>query len=186
MGGVGKYGHTILVQSQAGSGSGFDDESYQLSGAEIIESSEEIFERAGLIIKVKEPQSEEYIMIRENQIVFTYFHFAANEALTLGMIASKSIAITYETVQNNDGELPLLTPMSEVAGRMAVQNGAKCLEGNMGGVGKLLSGVPGVEPATVTILGGGVVGMNAGSTPGTPLRSFPTPPIFPSKHFAPF
>ena len=156
-----KYGHTILVQSQAGSGSGFDDESYQLAGAEIIESPEEIFERADLIIKVKEPQPEEYVMIRENQIVFTYFHFAANEALTLSMIASKSIAIAYETVQNNDGELPLLTPMSEVAGRMAIQNGAKCLEGNMGGIGKLLSGVPGVEPATVTILGGGVVGMNA-------------------------
>jgi len=100
-------------------------------------------------------------MIHEDQIVFTYFHFAADESLTTGMIDSKSIAIAYETVQNKGGELPLLIPMSEVAGRMAVQNGAKCLEGNMGGIGKLLSGVPGVEPATVTMLGGGVVGMNA-------------------------
>jgi len=154
-------GHSILVQSQAGSGSGFSDEIYAKAGAEIIKSPSEIFQKADLIIKVKEPQPDEYGMICKNQIVFTYFHFAANESLTTEMVNSKSIAIAYETVQNNDGELPLLTPMSEVAGRMAVQNGAKCLEGNMGGIGKLLSGVPGVEPATVTILGGGVVGMNA-------------------------
>ena len=156
-----KAGHSILVQSQAGSGSGFSDEIYAQAGATIIKSPAEIFQKADLIIKVKEPQPDEYGMICEDQIVFTYFHFAANESLATGMINSKSIAIAYETVQNNDGELPLLTPMSEVAGRMAVQNGAKCLEGNMGGIGKLLSGVPGVEPATVTILGGGVVGMNA-------------------------
>jgi len=156
-----KSGHTILMQSQAGLGSGFDDESYLEAGAQIVESSAEIFQKAEFIIKVKEPQPEEYTMIREDQIVFTYFHFAANEALTKVMIDSKSIAIAYETVQNKNGELPLLAPMSEVAGRMAVQNGAKCLEWNMGGIGKLLSGVPGVEPATVTILGGGVVGMNA-------------------------
>jgi alanine dehydrogenase len=156
-----KYGHTILVQSQAGSGSGFDDESYQLAGAEIIESPEEIFERADLIIKVKEPQPEEYVMIRENQIVFTYFHFAANEALTLGMIASKSSTIAYETVQNDDYTLPLLTPMSEVAGRMATQQGAKFLEKPQSGHGILLGGVPGVKPANVIVLGGGVVGTQA-------------------------
>ena len=156
-----KSGHSILVETGAGAGSGFDDDLYLNSGAEIIESSTEIYQKADLIIKVKEPQPEEYELIQSNQIVFTYFHFAADKNLTLGMIDSKSISIAYETVQNDNGELPLLTPMSEVAGRMAVQNGAKCLEGNMGGIGKLLSGVPGVEPATVTILGGGIVGMNA-------------------------
>lgn len=156
-----RSGHSILVQSNAGSGSGFNDEAYLKAGAQIANTPAEIFEKADLIIKVKEPQPDEYSMIREDQIVFTYFHFAANESLAMGMIDSKSIAIAYETVQKTDGELPLLTPMSEVAGRMAIQNGAKCLEGNMGGIGKLLSGVPGVEPATVTILGGGVVGMNA-------------------------
>jgi len=114
-----------------------------------------------MIIKVKEPQPEEVTMIREDQVVFTYFHFAANEHLTHGMVDSGSIAIAYETVQSENQKLPLLIPMSEVAGRMAVQNGAKCMESNMGGRGKLLSGVPGVEPATVTILGGGIVGMNA-------------------------
>ena len=137
------------------------DEEYIRSGAKIVEVAKEVFDRAEIIIKVKEPQSSELEMIRENQIIFTYFHFAADKVLTTCMKNSGAIAIAYETVQNTDGELPILVPMSEVAGRMAVQNGAKCLEGNMGGIGKLLSGVPGVEPATVTILGGGVVGMNA-------------------------
>ena len=156
-----KSGHTILVQSQAGSGSGFDNEAYSQAGAEIIDSPNEIFQKADLIVKVKEPQPEEFPLIRPDQVLFTYFHFAADETLTSRMRETKAIAIAYETVQTDDGQLPLLIPMSEVAGRMAVQNGAKCLEGNMGGIGKLLSGVPGVEPATVTILGGGVVGMNA-------------------------
>ena len=154
-------GHEVLIQSQAGCGSGFDDKSYRESGAVIVDNPDEIFQRADQIVKVKEPQPEEFAMIREDQTIFTYFHFAADEKLTCGMRDTKSVAIAYETVQKEDGELPLLTPMSEVAGRMAIQNGAKCLEGNMGGIGKLLSGVPGVEPATVTILGGGIVGMNA-------------------------
>jgi alanine dehydrogenase len=114
-----------------------------------------------MIVKVKEPQSEEIKMIKPNQIIFTYFHFAASRELTESIIQTSCIAIAYETVQTENGQLPLLIPMSEVAGRMAVQNGAKCLEANMGGRGKLLSGAPGVEPATVTILGGGIVGMNA-------------------------
>ena len=156
-----KYGHQILIQSHAGVGSGYSDKDYSAAGALIVDSSEEIFQKSDLIIKVKEPQSEEIKMIRNDQIIFTYFHFAADKKLTICMKNSGAIAIAYETVQNSDGELPILVPMSEVAGRMAVQNGAKCLEGNMGGIGKLLSGVPGVEPATVTVLGGGVVGTNA-------------------------
>ena len=156
-----KAGHQLFIQSHAGIGSGFTDKAYQNAGAKIIDTSEEIFHNSDIIIKVKEPQSKEIQMIREDQIVFTYFHFAADEKLTKSIKDTGSIAIAYETVQTSDGQLPLLMPMSEVAGRMAVQNGAKCLEGNMGGIGKLLSGVPGVEPATVTILGGGVVGTNA-------------------------
>ena len=156
-----RSGHKILVEHNAGFGSGFTDEQYLLSGAEIEESADIIYAKSDIIIKVKEPQPEEVRMIRENQIIFTYFHFAADQKLTDGIIQTGCIAIAYETVQLEDGKLPLLIPMSEVAGRMAVQNGAKCLEGNMGGIGKLLSGVPGVEPAMVTILGGGVVGANA-------------------------
>ncbi len=156
-----RLGHTVIVQSNAGVGSGFADDDYLKAGAKIVESPEEVFAHADMIVKVKEPQPEEYALIREDQIIFTYFHFAASEKLTRGIADTGSIAIAYETVQTGDNQLPLLIPMSEVAGRMAVQNGAKCLEGNMGGIGKLLSGVPGVEPATVTILGGGVVGMNA-------------------------
>ncbi len=153
-------GHDVLVENNAGIGSGFTNEDYVNSGAKIIKTAAEIFKSADMIVKVKEPQPVEVEMIRENQIVFTYFHFAADKELTTGIINSKSIAIAYETVQVGN-QLPLLIPMSEVAGRMAVQNGAKCLEGSMGGIGKLLSGVPGVEPATVTVLGGGIVGMNA-------------------------
>ena len=156
-----KSGHTVIVENFAGYKSGFSNEDYVNAGALIAENAKEVFEKADMIVKVKEPQPTEVKMIKENQIIFTYFHFAADELLTNGIINSKSIAIAYETVQSENGQLPLLIPMSEVAGRMAVQNGAKCLEANMGGIGKLLSGVPGVEPATVTILGGGIVGMNA-------------------------
>jgi alanine dehydrogenase len=154
-------GHTVLVEKDAGLGSGFSNDMYRKSGAEIINSVPDIFERADLIVKVKEPQKEEYSLIREGQMIFTYFHFAADETLLEAMIKSKAVSIAYETVQS-DGKLPLLTPMSEVAGRLAVINGSKCLESNMGGKGKLISGVPGVEPANVLVLGGGIVGINAG------------------------
>ena len=153
-------GHTVLVEKDAGLGSGFSDDMYRKSGAEIINSVPNIFERSDLIVKVKEPQKEEYSLIREGQMIFTYFHFAADETLLEAMIKSKAVSIAYETVQS-DGKLPLLIPMSEVAGRLAVINGSKCLESNMGGKGKLISGVPGVEPANVLILGGGIVGSNA-------------------------
>ena len=156
-----KSGHKVIIETMAGNGSGFSDDLYKQYGATIVPTAEEVYLNSELIIKVKEPQPEEYNLIRKDQILFTYFHFAANKILTESMEHSKCIAVAYETVQNNNGELPLLTPMSEVAGRMAIQNGAKCLEANMGGMGKLLSGVPGVLPATVTILGGGIVGMNA-------------------------
>jgi alanine dehydrogenase len=156
-----KFGHKVIIQSQAGCGSGFTDDDYKKAGALIINSSENIFQQSDLIIKVKEPQPEEIQMIRKNQIIFTYFHFAANANLTKSMRDTKSIDIAYETVQTSEGQLPLLIPMSEVAGRMAIQNGAKCLEGSMGGMGKLLSGVPGVPCANVSVIGGGVVGSNA-------------------------
>ena len=156
-----KDGHSILIEDNAGNGSGISNDDYISSGAEIIKNPEELFLRSDMIVKVKEPQPEEIKYIKNDQIIFTYFHFAADKILTESIVKSRSIAIAYETVQNADHQLPLLIPMSEVAGRMAVQNGAKCLEKSMGGKGKLLSGVPGVEPATVTILGGGIVGMNA-------------------------
>jgi len=156
-----KSGNSVLIQSSAGIASGFSDENYTESGANILKTPEEIYSKADMIVKVKEPINDELSLIKKNQIIFTFFHFSASKDLTNRMIENESIAIAYETVQNDLGELPLLIPMSEVAGRMAVQNGAKCLEENMGGKGKLLSGVPGVEPATVTILGGGVVGANA-------------------------
>ena len=156
-----KSGNSVLIEKSAGNASGFSDQDYIDSGASIVSSPKEIYSNSDMIVKVKEPIGEELNLIKEEQIVFTFFHFAASETLTKGMIDNGSISIAYETVQKKNGELPLLVPMSEVAGRMAVQNGAKCLEANMGGKGKLLSGVPGVEPATVTILGGGVVGANA-------------------------
>ena len=156
-----KSGNTVLVQESAGIASGFSDQDYIDAGVDIIPTPEEIYSKSDMIVKVKEPIDDELKLIKKDQIIFTFFHFAASEKLTNGMIENESISIAYETVQRNNGELPLLIPMSEVAGRMAVQNGAKCLEANMGGKGKLLSGVPGVEPATVTILGGGVVGANA-------------------------
>ena len=154
-------GHTVLVEQGAGEGSGFTDEQYASTGATIIDTADEVWERAEMIMKVKEPIEVEWPRMREEQVLFTYFHFAASEPLTDAVIASGAIANAYETVQLPTGELPLLTPMSEVAGRMAVQEGAKYLEKLHGGRGVLLGGVPGVEPATVVILGGGIVGMNA-------------------------
>ena len=153
-------GHIVLVEKNAGIGSGFSDDLYRKSGAKIVESSSEVFHKADMIVKVKEPQKEEYPLIRENQIVFTYFHFAADKNLLNAMIDSKATCVAYETVESNN-KLHLLIPMSEVAGRLAVINGSKCLESNMGGKGKLISGVSGVEPANVLVLGGGIVGSNA-------------------------
>ncbi len=154
-------GHKVLVQKGAGLGSGFSDEHYKGAGAEIVDTPAEIFERADMIVKVKEPLPEEYPLIREGQIVFTYFHFAASRELTEAIIRSKCVAIAYETVEADDGSLPLLIPMSEVAGRMSIQEGARYLERLHGGIGVLLGGVPGVEPANVVIIGGGHVGTNA-------------------------
>lgn len=155
-----KHGHKVLVEKGAGVGSGFADSEYRAAGATIIQSASEIFRRADMIIKVKEPQLQEIKMIRKDQIVFTYFHFASSKSLTMGMLKTGAVAIAYETMVR-DGKLPLLTPMSEVAGRMAIQEGAKYLERPMGGMGILLGGVPGVDPAHVVIIGGGVVGTNA-------------------------
>ena len=154
-------GHTLLVEKDGGKGSGFEDEDYQKAGAEIVATPQEIFERAEMVMHVKEPLPAEYDLIRQDQIVFTYLHLAAAEELTHALIKSKSIDIAYETIQKADGSLPLLTPMSEVAGRMATQQGAKYLEMAQGGHGVLLGGVPGVDPGTVVIIGGGVVGVNA-------------------------
>jgi alanine dehydrogenase len=154
-------GHTILVEQAAGSGSGFEDGAYSKAGAEIVKTSGEIFERADMVMHVKEPLPPEYDLIKKDQIIFTYLHLAAAEELTHELIKKGSINIAYETIQKADGSLPLLTPMSEVAGRMAIQQGAKYLEMAQGGHGVLLGGVPGVDPGTVVILGGGVVGTNA-------------------------
>ena len=154
-------GHKVLVEKNGGVESGFSDEIYRNAGAEIVDTPKEIFDRAEMIMKVKEPLPPEYAMIREGQVVFTYFHFAASRELTDAMIKSKALCIAYETVETDDGTLPLLIPMSEVAGRMAVQEGAKYLEKYFGGRGILLGGIPGVRPANVVILGGGIVGTNA-------------------------
>jgi alanine dehydrogenase len=154
-------GHSVVVESSAGVGSGFPDPSYIAAGAEIVDSADEVWARAEMIMKVKEPIALEWPRIRENQVLFTYFHFAADEQLTTALLDSGSVSIAYETVQLPSGELPLLTPMSEVAGRMAVQEGAKYLEKFYGGSGILLGGVPGVLPARVMVIGGGVVGTNA-------------------------
>ena len=154
-------GHTLLVEKDGGKGSGFEDEDYKKAGAEIVATPQEIFERTEMVMHVKEPLPAEYGLIREDQIVFTYLHLAAAEELTHALIKSKSINIAYETIQKADGSLPLLTPMSEVAGRMATQQGAKYLEMAQGGHGVLLGGVPGVDPGTVVVIGGGVVGVNA-------------------------
>ncbi|HXF95266.1 MAG TPA: alanine dehydrogenase [Gemmatimonadales bacterium] len=154
-------GHTVLVEQGAGTGSGFGDEAYRAAGARLAATAAEVWDQAELILKVKEPIEPEWPRMRKGQVIFTYFHFAASEPLTRAVIASGSVAIAYETVQLPSGELPLLTPMSEVAGRMAVQEGAKYLEKVHGGSGILLGGVPGVLPAEVMIIGGGVVGTNA-------------------------
>ena len=154
-------GHEVLVQNNGGFEAGFTNEDYKNSGAEIIDKAEDIFKQADLIVKVKEPQMNEVAMIRENQIIYTYLHLAAAKELTEGLIKSKSICIAYETVTDDNGRLPLLAPMSAVAGRMSIQAGAHSLEKNQKGRGLLLGGAPGVEPAIVVILGGGVVGENA-------------------------
>jgi alanine dehydrogenase len=154
-------GHVVLVEKGAGVGSGFEDEAYLNAGAEIIDTPEGIFQQAEMVMHVKEPLPTEYPLLRKNQILFTYLHLAAAEELTHALIKSRAICIAYETIQKEDKSLPLLTPMSEVAGRMAIQQGAKYLEMAQGGDGVLLGGVPGVDPATVLIIGGGVVGINA-------------------------
>jgi alanine dehydrogenase len=154
-------GHTVIVEKGAGLGSGFSDEQYLLAGAQIAKDADVVWAASDLIVKVKEPIEPEWKRIKPGQTIFTYFHFAASQQLTKAHIASGAVCIAYETVELPSGELPLLTPMSEVAGRMAVQEGAKYLESLYGGRGILLSGVPGVPPAKVVILGGGVVGVNA-------------------------
>jgi alanine dehydrogenase len=155
------HGHKVLVEKNAGVGSGFPDDLYKKAGAKIVSTAPEVYAAAEMVMKVKEPIKQEYKLVRDGQIVFTYFHFAASKELTEAMMKSKGICIAYETVQRQDRSLPLLIPMSEVAGRMAPQEGAKYAEKTMGGRGVLLGGVPGVEPADVVILGGGIVGQNA-------------------------
>ena len=154
-------GHEVLVENNGGFEAGFDNDQYKSAGAKILQKAEDIFNDSEIIVKVKEPLSNEVKMIKENQIVFTYLHLAAAKELTQGLIDSKSICIAYETVTDKNGRLPLLAPMSAVAGRMSVQAGAHCLEKNQKGRGLLLGGAPGVEGGTVVILGGGVVGENA-------------------------
>jgi len=155
------HGHTVHVETTAGEGSGFSDEAYAGAGAAIMGSAREIYHKCEMIMKVKEPLPVEYPMIRKGQILFTYFHFAASQELTRAVMEAGCIAVAYETVEKANGSLPLLTPMSEVAGRMAIQQGAKYLEITYGGNGILLSGVPGVDPGTVVVVGGGIVGTNA-------------------------
>jgi alanine dehydrogenase len=154
-------GHTVLVEGGAGLGSGFDDGRYASVGARIVESAGDIYARAEMIVKVKEPQPAEIARLRAGQIVFCYFHFAASRELTVGCLEAGITAVAYETLEDVQGRLPLLTPMSEIAGRMSIQEGAKYLERPMMGQGILLAGVPGVAPANVLVLGGGVVGANA-------------------------
>jgi alanine dehydrogenase len=154
-------GHKVIIETGAGVGIGFTDEHYQQAGAEIVGTAAEIFKRADMVIKVKEPQKVECDMLREDQILFTYLHLAADPQQTKGLQDSGCVAIAYETVTSRSGGLPLLAPMSEVAGRMSVQVGAQCLLKSEGGMGLLLGGVPGVAPADVTIIGGGVAGLNA-------------------------
>ncbi len=156
-----KHGHTVYVQVNAGEGSGFEDEEYIAAGATMLPTIEEVYGIAEMIMKVKEPIASEYALIKPNQLLFTYFHFASSEELTHAMIERKAVCLAYETVEKADRSLPLLVPMSEVAGRMAVQEGAKYLEKPLKGRGILLGGVPGVKPARVLILGGGIVGTQA-------------------------
>ncbi|MEN6355900.1 MAG: alanine dehydrogenase [Armatimonadota bacterium] len=156
-----KAGHNVVVETGAGRGSGIGDDAYIEAGADIAVRAEDVFKAADMIVKVKEPVSSEYTLIRDGQVIFTFFHFAANEELTRAMVDSGAVCIAYETIEEADGSLPILTPMSEVAGRMAVHEGAKYLERPMEGRGILLGGVPGVAPANVAIIGGGVAGSNA-------------------------
>ena len=156
-----KHGHTLYVQKTAGEGSGFSDSEYQAAGATILNTIEEVYAIAEMIIKVKEPIESEYSLIKKDQLLFTYFHFASYEPLTHAMIERGAVCLAYETVEKADRSLPLLIPMSEVAGRMSIQEGAKYLEKPMGGRGVLLGGVPGVKPAEVLVLGGGIVGTQA-------------------------
>ena len=156
-----KRGHTVYVQHTAGENSGFPDSAYETVGAKILPSINDVYQTAEMIVKVKEPIVVEYPLVRKGQLVFTYFHFASDEKLTLAMMDSGSVCLAYETVENPDGTLPLLIPMSEVAGRMSIQEGARFLEKPQGGKVILLGGVPGVKPARVLVLGGGIVGYNA-------------------------
>ncbi|MEZ4920469.1 MAG: alanine dehydrogenase [Saprospiraceae bacterium] len=156
-----KRGHEVYVQSTAGVGSGFEDEDFVKAGAKILATADEVWEIAEMIMKVKEPIAEEYTRCRKDQLVFTYFHFASSEPLTHAMIKSGAVCLAYETVESADRQLPLLIPMSEVAGRMAIQEGAKFLEKPVKGRGVLLGGVPGVSPGKVLVLGGGIVGTQA-------------------------
>lgn len=156
-----KNNHSVYVQSTAGLGSGFSDEEYTTAGAVILSTIEEVYDIAEMIIKVKEPIASEYPLIKKNQLLFTYFHFASSEPLTHAMIERQAICLAYETVEKTDRSLPLLVPMSEVAGRMSIQEGAKYLEKPLKGRGILLGGVPGVPPAKVLVLGGGIVGTQA-------------------------
>ncbi len=156
-----KHGHTVYVQKTAGEGTGFTDEAYVSAGAHMLATIEEVYDIGEMIIKVKEPIASEYGLVKKDQVLYTYFHFASHQPLTQAMVDSGAVCIAYETVQNPDGSLPLLVPMSEVAGRMSIQEGAKYLEKPMGGRGILLGGVPGVLPAQVVILGGGIVGTQA-------------------------
>ena len=156
-----RRGHEVLVEKEAGAGSGLSDEEYVSAGAKIVDGPQAVFDQAALVVKVKEPLAEERRMLRADQVMFTYFHFAADRALTEETAATGAVSIAYETIEDAQGRLPLLTPMSEVAGKMSIQEGAKYLERPMMGRGILLGGIPGVEPAEVLILGGGVVGINA-------------------------
>ncbi|RYU96722.1 alanine dehydrogenase [Emticicia agri] len=156
-----KHGHTVYIQSTAGEGSGFKDEEYIKAGATLLPTIEEIYGIAEMIIKVKEPIASEYNLIKKDQLLFTYFHFASSEELTHAMIKQGAVCLAYETVEKTDRSLPLLVPMSEVAGRMAIQEGAKYLEKPLKGKGILLGGIPGVPPAKVLVLGGGIVGTQA-------------------------
>jgi len=156
-----KNGHDVLVEKNAGAGAGFPDAQYVAAGAAMADTPAQVFEKCDMVMHVKEPQPSEYDMIREDQIVFTYLHLAADEQQTNALIKSKSIDIAYETIERDNGALPLLVPMSEVAGRMAAQEAAKYLEMPQGGMGILLGGVTGVEPATLVVIGGGIVGINA-------------------------
>ena len=159
-----KHGHTVYVQANAGVNSGFSDDAYTAAGAKILPTIEDVYAIAEMIVKVKEPIASEYALVRKGQLVFTYFHFASSEPLTKAMVESGAVCCAYETVERKDRSLPLLVPMSEVAGRMAVQEGCYFLERPRGGKGKLMGGVPGVKPAKVFVIGAGIVGTAAART----------------------